>query len=65
MRGLRKTARVLAQTLRNLFANPERKARADRTAKGIPLDEQSFGDILRAAERYGLTEKTSLAYLLA
>lgn len=43
--------------------DPERKAREDRKTHGIPLDHQSFSDILEAAERYGVTRKQSMQYL--
>jgi len=43
--------------------DPERLARAQRTKKGIPLDEQSFGDMVRAAGRYGINEDQAMAYL--
>ena len=34
-----------------LAGEPEREYRAKRMAEGIPIDETSWGDILKAAER--------------
>ena len=34
-----------------LAGEPEREMRAKRLAEGIPVDETSWGDILKAAER--------------
>lgn len=41
--------------------DPERRAREYRLQHGIPLDEQSFSDILRAAETLGLPKDRALA----
>ncbi|MBX2881228.1 MAG: malate/lactate/ureidoglycolate dehydrogenase [Granulosicoccus sp.] len=43
--------------------DPERQARKHRIQQGIPLDEQSFADIISAAEKLGLSEDASLAIL--
>jgi len=43
--------------------DPERRARAQRHANGIPLDEQSFADILAAAGKLGFSRDEALAML--
>jgi uncharacterized oxidoreductase len=37
--------------------DPERKARAERTANGIPIDGETWRQIVEAAAKLGLAEQ--------
>lgn len=43
--------------------DPERKARRERTENGVPLDRQSWDDILSGAERFGLSSEHLLEHV--
>ena len=45
--------------------DPERKSREDRQANGIPLDHESWRNILDAGQRYGLERDEMLAIVSA
>ena len=47
-----------------LPGEPERESQADREANGIPIDDGSWGEICKAAERAGLNQ-TDIASLTA
>ena len=46
-----------------IAGDPERQASAERSEKGIPVDQESWNGILKAGEKVGIEKERLASYL--